>query len=97
MDRRESRLGPLLIAGAVTVCLAIAAYAASYALICDVQSHPHVKFRTYRTRVQAELYKPAAQVESALLGIPIELRHASPSGPPTPLAIGGCQARVDRA
>ena len=84
MDRRESRSAPLLIAAAATLCLAIAAYAASYSFLCNVQSHPHVKFRTYRTRVQAELYKPAAQIESALLGIPIELRHASPSGPPTP-------------
>jgi hypothetical protein len=72
------------MAAAATVCIAVAAYATSYALVCDVQSHPHVKFRTYRTRAQAELYEPAAQIESALLGIPVELRHSSVSGPPTP-------------
>ena len=85
MNRRESRLARAMIVVVSTICTVLAAYTLSYALGCKVQSHPHVKFRTYRTRAQVDLYKPAARAESALLGIPIELRDSSPpSGPPTP-------------
>lgn len=86
MDRQsQGRLVSALIVVVATICTLLATYVLSYAFGCKVQSHPHVKFRTYRTPAQVELYKPAAQVESALLGIPIELRDSYPtSGPPMP-------------
>ena len=85
MNDRKRRLARAIVAAAATTCMMLAAYVLSYAFGCEMNSHPHVKFRTYRTPVQVVLYMPAARVESALLGIPIELRDSWPSSePPTP-------------
>ena len=88
MNHRKRRLARAIVVAAATTCTVLAAYVLSYAFGCEVNSHPHVKIRTYRSPVQVVLYMPAAQVESALLGIPIELRDSwPPSEPPTPLGV----------
>ena len=85
MNHRKRRLARTIVVAVATTCTVLAAYVLSYAFGCEVNSHPHVKFRTYRTPVQVVLYMPAARVESALLGIPIEVRDSwPPAEPPTP-------------
>ena len=88
MNRPKIRLVPAMIVASVTSCTVLAVYVLSYVFGCNVTSHPHVKFRTYRTPAQVVLFTPAARVESALLGIPIELRDFSPSTePPVPVEV----------
>ena len=82
------RFARAVIGVAATSCTVLAVYVLSYVFGCNLTSHPHIKFRTYRTPAQVVLFTPAARVESALLGIPIELRDASPpTEPPVPVKV----------
>ena len=53
MNCRKRRLARAIVVLVATACALLAGYVVSYAYGCEVNSHPHVKFRTYRTGSEA--------------------------------------------
>jgi hypothetical protein len=72
MDRYRptSRLAPALIVAGLSALLAL--YVAGYFIGSETAMNDNKKQRGFSAAWQAKLYRPAAQVESAIIGIPVE-------------------------